>query len=283
MTWITTPTVAGPLSADNYNFAITGLSASTKYQYRAYFIVDGVEYYGNVLSGTTAAPTMISPSATTGTVFHIPLTTGFATHNNMVNSNGNAPIIEYGLLYTQNGAVGSGNFGYGDLHVKKTSIFSDVSIPYTYNMDATGLTPSTLTYFRAFAKNAIGVGYGSKDTQVTAEPPASIDVDVTISWDMPHQFGMNDGFGGLFTLNCCTGDVVHTETLPNYSKSCTLNWNFPSGCYYVDFSGLEARIDGAMVTWEISWMDSFDFGNSCCTNCFSTNNVITAELPLPPV
>lgn len=173
MTWITTNMTEGTLTSDYYNYTITGLSASTKYQYRAYFIIDGVEYYGNILTGATQAITLYNPTVTTGSVSGITTTSSFSIHNNNIIDIGGTPIFEYGILYTQQPITTDKTrlvYNNYPANIGKISIFSNISsVPYAYFMKITGLTQNTLTYYRAFAKNAKGIGYGTICEHRTAE------------------------------------------------------------------------------------------------------------------
>ena len=105
-TWTTTTLTAGPLASNSYTMSIPNLSASTIYEYRAYFIVNGTAYYGNILTGTTLPATLASPTVSTGTA-GAALPTEFPVNNSEVNTIGDAPIMEYGILYTQLSAWGT--------------------------------------------------------------------------------------------------------------------------------------------------------------------------------
>lgn len=277
MTWITTNTISGPLTTDNYNYTITGLSASTKYQYRAYFIVDGVEYYGNILTGTTAA----NPTVTTGNVSGLTTISGFNVYNNIITNIGGTPIIEHGILYTQQAIYGnSAGLVYTNFpNVCKASSFSGVTItPYMYSANTNNLIPDTLTYYRAFARNAKGVGYGTIKTQHAMLPVNNIDINVNISWN-ENNSDLYDGIGGTLSLRCCNNLVVETHNISNYSKNVVVEWNVSAGCYYVDFSGLEARNDDNLILWDLSWYDGNVYGNSMNSNCYNTSTFITATMP----
>lgn len=287
MAWTTTPLWPGPLANDNYNYPIIGLSANTKYIYRAYFIVSGVTYYGNILTGTTAAIALTAPTLTTGTA-GTTMETSFPVIGNEVDNKGNAPIVEYGILYTQLGFWGTNsNLIYSNVngsYVYSASTHNvDIAINSGYTKTASNLTPSTTTYYRAFAKNAAGVGYGIIKTAVTASPPIVYNnVDVFLDWDDIMNCGSNDGMGGAMRLYCCNGTLVESCALLAFTKHVTVNWSVPTGCYYMDFSGIQAYCDYNQVTYNFAWSDNTYFGeNSICTCCFTGDNIINAELPVP--
>jgi len=168
MTWsTTTPLKAGPLGSNSYNFTITGLTEGTNYIYRAYFLVDSVEYYGDILTGTTLSASLVVPTMTTGIATNI-LSVDFFVTGNTVDNNGGAPILEYGTLHTQIGVAGSpAHMTYTNPNVNIVSTLSNISVGIPYTNTVTGLAEGTLTYYRSFARNALGVGYGSVKTALT--------------------------------------------------------------------------------------------------------------------
>ena len=182
MVWNTGKLIAGPLANDNYDYILTGLSSSMIYQYRAYMIVDGVEYYGNILTGVTCNETLTSPSILTGGLQISTLTpTSFSVSNNIITSSGNTSISEYGLLYTQESAWGNDAglvISNNPLHnTKYVGVTCVTSIPFTYTADVINLTPNTTTFYRTYAKNAAGVVYGDIKNQITAPIYRNVSID----------------------------------------------------------------------------------------------------------
>ncbi len=161
MSWELTPLKSGALLSDNYHMDITGLSASTTYAYRAYVIIDGIVYYGQTLTGMTGiVPTYPPSGVTTGSAEDLG-STNFNVSGSSIGWKGALPIQEYGILYTQNSYWGTNN----NLVYENTANFSKAFISgditgLTFNNAITGLISGTQTYFRAFAKNASGIGYG---------------------------------------------------------------------------------------------------------------------------
>ncbi len=215
MTWITAPLYSGPLGSNTYNYDITGLTANTKYIYRAYFIVSGVTYYGNILTGTTAALAIVPPTVLTG-INKPPLETSVLVISNKVTNDGGAPVVEKGLLYTQLGFWGTdSNLIYANVptYVKKVSGTTTGS---TFSAEATGLTPSTTVYYRAFAKTAAGVGYGDIDTVVTVSPPPPPSVNMLYIYGAENN-GVNDA--------CNAGELSH----PSGSYTACICWKMYKG------------------------------------------------------
>lgn len=162
-TWQLSPSIplTGPLGANNYTLSIPGLVANTTYDYRAYMVVSGTPFRGNILTIKTQATPTFVPTVTTGNGTGM-TSTSFSAITNIVTNDGGALVTEYGVLYTQNAFYGNNiNLIYGNVPiVGKVSTGVTGTTGVTYNNSIIGLSQNTLTYFRAFAKNATGVGYG---------------------------------------------------------------------------------------------------------------------------
>jgi len=173
------PPSNGHLHVNNFLRAITGLSPVTNYEYRAFMSINGTRYYGQIKQiATLAIPTYV-PTVLTGKAFNIG-TTNFNISGNRITNNGNTPITEYGLFYTQNSTYGTNltlkNQNY-PTHISKTSVIgSGGTIPFTYSSCTNHLGINTTTYFRAFAENDKGFGYGIVCTQKTE--PKQYDVSL---------------------------------------------------------------------------------------------------------
>jgi len=178
--WITTPSHIGPIPADNYICSISGLTANTMYEYRAYMMIDGIPYYGNILSISTLPVPYQEPRVTTGSAGAITLGSMRITGNTVDNKGIPATITEYGVLYTQNSAFGTeNNLRYACTGVSKKAICNDdIVIGNKYfcdsSHDLTPLLQNTTTYYRAFAKNGSNVGYGVICTEQTLAPSETL-------------------------------------------------------------------------------------------------------------
>lgn len=287
MTWIKKPLPlkAGPLGSNSYTMDITGLTPSTKYEYRAYFIVDGVEYYGDILSGTTASITYTPPTVTTGDAYldDTNPSESIRITGNTITDKGGAPILEYGVLYTNLAAYATTDklvlTNYPT--VNKSAMLDDAKMNPYFIDDASysikELTPNTTYFYRSYAKNAIGTSYGTIKNITTSAP---INVDVNLRWVNPGQQGSNDGIAGVYRLYCCDGTIVKSKNVPYGSKNITSNWVVSAGCYYVDFTGLKAIINDTRVAeWDFYWnIDNSYSGTDCCTACFNSSVSINARM-----
>jgi len=195
-TWTTTTLLTGPLASNSYTMTIPNLSANTKYEYRAYFIVNGIAYYGNTLTGSTLPVPPVSPTVCTGVVGTV-LSTKFPINNNKVCTIGSSPINEYGILYTQLSSWGTNcNLIYSNSScsalVKINSTCSTIGAGSCFCNCACHLSPNTMTYYRAFVKNSAGLGYGVIKCQQTA-PPSQINLCM---------FASNGGDGTTISSKC---------------------------------------------------------------------------------
>lgn len=213
-TIVPVPLLAVPLVSNNYGFTITGLSPETAYEYRAYMTVDGVPYYGDIKTTVTSAISPTIPLVVTGgahDVMHSCMQIG----DNYVSDKGNSCITEYGVLYTQNPAYSSASCLVDNMYptyVCKKSISGDIGVGTCYFPDGVqsivGLTPNTSTYFRAYAKNGVGVGYGSVCSQTTCISP-------TI-----HTVYLSNGAYNscsISTVNSCAKIVIEPPLTPGQS------------------------------------------------------------------
>jgi hypothetical protein len=160
-TWITTPLEEGPLSVDNYTMNIEGLDPDSVYSYRAYMVADGIPRFGEVQEGNTSSIPQYPPQVTTGAAECIS-DTCMRVCNNLMTSNGDSGICEYGLLYTQVSALANvQNLRYSNYPstVCMKFVCSDIPEYVDFMNELTGLSDNSGTYFRAFAINGVDIAF----------------------------------------------------------------------------------------------------------------------------
>jgi uncharacterized protein (TIGR02145 family) len=151
--WATTagPDITKSKTSDNtgtgsFTSNIAGLSPGTAYYVRAYATNSAGTAYGNEILFATSA---IIPVVTTTTVTNINATTAVSGGN--VTSDGGASVSDRGICWSTspNPTINNNTIPQGT----GTGIFIS---------NITGLASSTTYYVRAYAKNIIGIAYGTQ-------------------------------------------------------------------------------------------------------------------------
>ena len=154
------PTIADNKKASgtgtgNYTVTITGLSANTKYFYKAYAINSAGISYGMEASFTTSESQLSVPILTTTEVTDPTQTS--ATSGGNISSDGGAPVTARGVCWNT-----TGNPTIDDDHT------SDGTGTGSFTSSITGLTPNTPYYVKAYATNSAGPGYGDQQSFTTS-------------------------------------------------------------------------------------------------------------------
>lgn len=144
-------TVSG--TTGSYYYDQSGLSPNTTYYVKAFATNSKGTSYGSQVSFTTLAA---QPEVTSSAVTNLEATT--ATFNGTVVTDNGSAITERGVAYgpssnpttSGNKIVASGTTG-------------------SFSVNATGLTPATTYYYRAYAINAYGTSYGG-NIQIRTRP-----------------------------------------------------------------------------------------------------------------
>lgn len=138
-----------------FNKALTGLSASTTYYFKAYATSDAGTSYGEIESFTTqspAAPTIQTMSASN-------ITQTGATINGKIVSTGTSGVTVRGFVYGTSATNLSQNV--------ESTVTTD-----NFNKAISGLAPSTTYYYKAYAVNSVGTSYGEVTSFTTLAPTA---------------------------------------------------------------------------------------------------------------
>lgn len=141
---------------------VYGLNVNTKYYLKAYAINSMGISYGNEISFTTS---VTLATLSTATVTNITSSTAVSGGN--ITSDGGSPITERGLCWSINLNPTINN---------TRSI--DGSGTGNFISNLTNLSPGTIYYARAYAKNNVGVAYGNQTNFIT---PATIATITTTS------------------------------------------------------------------------------------------------------
>jgi hypothetical protein len=231
--WITASLLPGPISGTSYNYIISGLSANTTYNYRSYMIVCGVDYCGNTYQTGTTLPFAV-PTISIGNAYLStnPTTSIRVSGNCITNCGCPTTISEYGIIYTQNPSrSGASVMCYENTPtcVCKKSLCNNAAMnPYFDDNIAysiIGLSANSTTYYRAFAKNATGVGYDGTTIKCIKTVPIPEVVCLIRTYGTTNNTA-DSSTGGNITL---------TPALSTANQCVTVNYNirhvvFGVGC-----------------------------------------------------
>lgn len=186
---ITDPHVSGGSGNEAYTCALTGLEKNTTYYVRAYATNSVGTAYGEQKSFKTAS----TPTVTTGNVTNVSIHN--ATCSGNVVSDGGYSVTSRGICWSttsnptiNNNVVESGS-GMG-----------------SFSVELTELNNNTTYYVRAFAKNSVGISYGSEvsfktDAFGTFNYGGSTYywhfVDINMAWSEANSYCNNLSINGL--------------------------------------------------------------------------------------
>lgn len=298
--WITKNLKNGPLVNNYYDSIITGLTSNTVYEYRAYMIVDGDIYYGETCKTATKPIIISAPQLKTGNMSGI-TTNSMYSYDNFMWFNGNSPIIEYGLLYTQNPYYGVGNrliYENTPNNVNIKTINGTLSVGNTFfnanTNQITDLQDNTTIYYRAYAKNSSCIGYGNIKTAITlqeipnptllsliTEEQTAINtsrgvVDYTLSTDQFVEYNIK--------INHCV-ELNGYATTNIYCKACgsSIFDNIYSYTSYVITTNLPQYKNIKMCEGDIICWDHCTFGGSGSYSSIELDSILSYSSDTNPV
>ena len=147
-----TKTSEGMGTGSFYN-AISGLTPGVTYYFRAYATNSAGTAYGNqvVYLSPVVIPTVTTTAAST-------ISTTTAVSGGSITSDGGAAITAKGVCWSKNSSP-----------LVTDSKTVDGTGTGSYQSNLSGLTPATTYYYRAYATNSQGTGYGDQAQFVTAQ------------------------------------------------------------------------------------------------------------------
>jgi hypothetical protein len=235
------PKVASGSGTGSFSSSLTGLDPDQLYYARAYATNSKGTSYGVQISFTTlsAEPTVTTTAGATG------ITTSAATVAGNVTSDNGATITERGFCYSNTETTPT------------TSNSKAITTGTTGAMskEITGLSIGTKYYFRAYAINSRGTGYGTTSNFTTQPGDPSGLVATTNDKD---EVGLTwtKGNGGTYTIirrgetapsNINSGDLVYQGTGTSYT-----NTGLDSGTTYYYRAWAATTAD-----WSEAYSDSY--------------------------
>ncbi|MBN1187930.1 MAG: T9SS type A sorting domain-containing protein [Bacteroidales bacterium] len=223
----TTPIIADSITLDGsgtgtFTSLLSGLPAGTEIYVRAYARSRAGTGYGNEITFTTLPPTIPVVTTTSATDIKGEL----ATSGGNITDGGGAPITQKGVCWNT-----SGNPTIAD------SKSDDGTGTGIYETMITNLTPNTFYYYRAYATNIAGTGYGDVDTFTTgsvALPSVTTsDVSDIYFYEATGNGNVTSDGGGLTYQGICW-NTTGNPTIADDTIICGIG----SGAYNGTMTGL---------------------------------------------
>nr|WP_106781908.1 cadherin-like beta sandwich domain-containing protein [Lysinibacillus timonensis] len=185
-----------------FQVILNNLLPNTKYYYRAYAINSAGTSYGNVDIFTTAQPEVQFPLVTTNP--HDDITKTGVQLFGIVNNNGNDNLIDRGFVYST-----SSNPEIDTINSVKVSVSQTLETgPYSTYLD--NLNPNTTYYYRAYAENSKGFGYGEASSFTTLKNNDANLINLTLS-----PTGLNENF--------VSNQLDYSASVPSGTSSVTIS------------------------------------------------------------
>ena len=233
----------------SFTLNITGLSGGTTYYYKAYARNSKGTVYGEVCSFTTMATTV--PIVTTGSASSI--SSARATLAGNITSSGGATVTERGFRY---------GTSEDDLSQSVLSLTDELGLTATDDFSAylTGLDATTTYYYKAYAKNSAGTGYGEVKSFTTATTTGSTNGHDWVDLGLPSgarwatcNIGANspEEYGDYFAWGETASKAYYTLEAYRYyntSTSTYTKYNNSDG-----ITVLQASDDAATANWGNAW------------------------------
>jgi len=256
-TWLQTSPSAGFIMVNNFTQNISGLDSNTPYNYRAVMVIDGISYYGNVLTVYTAAITLVAPTVTTAVVTSI--TPTGATGGGEVTSAGTSAITERGIVWSMTVNPTTGN----------TKVVA-AGTTGSFTSPITGLAPNTTYHVRAYARNAQGlISYGVDRTFTTTSNPVEVFFSSVVgeqarmSADNLNSQVLSITFSYTLDANC---DAVYPETYSSGYANISISLNGGStwttiDSVYIECNGADSSNSDTVVgTYVVNGITAANIG-----------------------
>ncbi len=260
-----TTSSSGSFTSGSYSETITGLTCETIYHIRAFAQNSTGIGYGSDASFTTST-CEYAPTVTTSSTTDVTLSS--ATLNGNITSTGNVTVTERG-------------FNYGTTTTYSATTTSSGSFSTgTYTQGLTDLICETTYHVRAYAKNYVGVSYGSDETFTTG----TCEYAPTITTQAVSDITVDSGvFNGTIVS---TGNVTVTErgfnygTTIAYSATTSNSGSFSAGSYTGTVSDLECATTYHVRAYAenavgISYGSDQEFVTSACPVTVTEESVVT--------
>jgi hypothetical protein len=189
-TGVVTTTESGSFGIGAFSAAIASLVPATTYYFRSYATNSAGTGYGSIVSFTTSA---VAPTVTTSAASSI--TSSGGTLNGSITATGGANATQSGFAYSTNSALSTS---------VSTSTLGAQTGTASFSQAVSSLSPNTTYYFRAYATNGVGTGYGTivSFTTSTAPPTITTNAATNVSLDSVTLNGAISATNGANASTC---------------------------------------------------------------------------------
>lgn len=163
-----------PTSSTFYEIELTGLEPSTQY----YYCIYAGNGYNNVRSEPATFTTDADGTPALATVTNTATTESSISVQGSVTDDGGHDLIYLGFCYKQ---VETGDASLPDAEGNGSVVSIPVAESESFSTTLTGLTPGAAYIIRAYATNALGIGYSTAITVVTSSDNVPVVSAVTTS------------------------------------------------------------------------------------------------------
>ena len=214
--------------------------------------------YGDLVFGTETAGGIDTPTVVTGTATTIGTSSVTLCGTVTANDNDTDAWIEYG---TESGLLGSST---------TTSQFTG-STPGALSKDITGLSPSTLIYYRAVGSSSAGMAYGSELSFTTNGTTSGAS-----------QIDLITGQLARWKLDENTGTVINDSVGTNTGTATGMSWSSGILNYSGLFDGIDDSITCTDTPFDFERTSSFSISTWIkANNCSGEQAIISKEYSSP--
>ena len=229
---------------DYLSSSITGLTPNTRYYVRAYAINSAGISYGNQISFETAlfnegstVPTLITAEVTS-------ITSISAVTGGTITNDGGEDIIDKGIMWSTVPEWSIWDYDF--------TIYGNGPGSGSFVSNLSGLTPGTTYFVKAFATNAVGMGFGPtlRFTTDVEEPNPDLKYGSVSDIDGNEYKTIQIGTQEWMAENLKTTKYNDGNSIPNVTD--IIEWsNLTTGayCWYNNDAAANKATYGALYNW----------------------------------
>jgi len=145
--------VTSGTGSGTFSITLTGLAPATTYYVRSFATNSAGTSYSSMVDDFTTLSDV--PSVSTEAVTFPEGTFAYIILNGEATAANGQSITAHGIVYSLNPANTNPTVGNGDVMTRGSGLGE-----FNYELNITGTSPGTVVYYRAWAQNSLGYGYG---------------------------------------------------------------------------------------------------------------------------